>query len=207
MNILIIGCGKLGSRLAENLYRRGHNISIIDQKEESFVQLSDDFEGLTICGMPMDVEDLKKAAIEECEAVAVVTDDDNINITVSQMVKELFNIKNVITRIVDTAKEKIFKTFGLKTICDTRLSTDAICSSLLENDSEKQLTFGSSTVGFITRDVELIMIGRNIDNIPVRKGETIIGIIDKFGKIILNNSNQEIVINSSTKIIYARIVE
>ena len=50
MNILIIGCGKVGSRLADVLCQLGHDVAIIAQKRESFDLLSDDFSGFTIQG-------------------------------------------------------------------------------------------------------------------------------------------------------------
>ena len=52
MNILIIGCGKVGSRLADILCQIGHDVSIIALKRESFDLLSDDFSGFTIQGVP-----------------------------------------------------------------------------------------------------------------------------------------------------------
>ena len=97
MNILVVGCGKLGSRLANTLSEQGHTVSVIDHKEEAFNQLSDDFDGLTVLGMPMEMNVLREAGIESCDAVAVVTPDDNLNITVSQIVKEFFYIENVHT--------------------------------------------------------------------------------------------------------------
>ena len=48
MNILIIGCGKVCSRLADVLCQLGHDVAIIAQKRESFDLLSDDFSGFTI---------------------------------------------------------------------------------------------------------------------------------------------------------------
>ena len=105
MNILIIGCGRVGISLAER--------SDVD----NFRALSDEFTGITVCGMPMDMQVMQNAGIENCDAVAVVTPDDNLNITVSQVVKKFFGVENVLARISDPAREKVFKKFGLKTVC------------------------------------------------------------------------------------------
>ena len=64
MNVLIIGCGKVGSRLADILCQFGHDVSIIALKRESFDLLSDDFSGFTIQGVPIDLDILRQAGIE-----------------------------------------------------------------------------------------------------------------------------------------------
>lgn len=204
MNVLVIGCGKLGGRLADSLYRHGHNVSVIDRDEDAFKALDDGFDGITVTGMPMDVGVLKDAGVESCDAVAVVTNDDNLNITVSQIVKEFFGVKNVVTRIVDPSKEKVFKDFGLKTVCETRLCAASTISALEEIDVEKQVAFGASTVSFLTRDVDSILVGRKISEIPNRNGEAVLGSIDKNGRTTVG---REKVLGSSDRIIYCRVVD
>ena len=115
MNILIIGCGRVGISLAERLDAHGHDVAIVDSDVDNFRALSDEFTGITVCGMPMDMQVMQNAGIENCDAVAVVTPDDNLNITVSQVVKKFFGVENVLARISDPAREKVFKKFGLKT--------------------------------------------------------------------------------------------
>ena len=105
MNVLVVGCGKVGSRLARLLAQRGHNVSVIDREEDMFSQLGEDFDGVTVTGMPMDMDVLRNAGVEWCDAVAVVTPDDNLNITISQIVKTFFQVENVVTRISDPARE------------------------------------------------------------------------------------------------------
>ena len=47
MNILIIGCGRVGSRLAIRLERGGHSISVVDDTRDAFARLGGDFRGPT----------------------------------------------------------------------------------------------------------------------------------------------------------------
>ena len=81
MNILIVGCGKTGSRLANILSHQGHAVSVLDRRASSFNKLDDNFNGFTIAGVPMDLDVLRQAGIESCDVVATVTDDDNIRIS------------------------------------------------------------------------------------------------------------------------------
>lgn len=207
MNILVVGCGKLGRRLVEDLYHHGHSVSVIDKDEDALKALSDEFEGITVVGTAMDIEVLKSAGIESCDAVATATADDNLNITVSQIAREFFGVKNVVTRIIDPAREKVFNNFGLRTMCETKLSCRAIFSALIEETEEKQITFDACTMSFFLRDVESILVGRTISCIPTRLGETVLGILDKSGHITLNNGKDDAVLNSSDKIIYAKLID
>ena len=60
MNILIIGCGRVGISLAERLDAHGHDVAIVDSDVDNFRALSDEFTGITVCGMPMDMQVMQK---------------------------------------------------------------------------------------------------------------------------------------------------
>lgn len=207
MNILIIGCGNLGSRLADVFYHHGHAVSIVDTHEDSFKNLSEDFEGLTVVGMPMDMNTLRSAGVEGCDAVAVVTSDDNLNITVCQIIKEFFNVQNVVARITNPSREKIFNDFGLNTVCHTKLTCEAIFSAIMGNKYQKQVTFSNSTISFKVKNVDPMFIGRTLDMIPVRQGESIMGVIDENGKVSLYDGRQKKVLNPNDKIIFNKIID
>lgn len=60
---------------------------------------------------------------------APVTDDDNTNIMVSQLAKEVYGVKKVVSRILDPERGDIFAHFGLETVCPDKLTVEAICSA------------------------------------------------------------------------------
>lgn len=78
MNILVVGCGKVGSKVASDLSRMGHDVSVVDRSEKRFALLDEDFSGLTVCGVPIDQDVLKLAGVESCDALAAMTEDDNV---------------------------------------------------------------------------------------------------------------------------------
>lgn len=207
MNVLVVGCGDLGSRLSDVLCHHGHEVSVIDVDENAFRNLGEDFDGMTVTGMPMDMGVLRSAGVESCDAVAVVTSDDNLNITVSQIVKEFFHVDNVIARITDPVREKVFNHFGLRTICQTKLSCEAVFSALTSNWKEKQLTVGSSTISFNVRGIDQAFVGRDVNSIPVRTGESILGILTDDGHLVLNNHKDKLMLNPSDKILYTKLVD
>ena len=80
MDIIIVGCGRVGSRLATMLSERGHNVTVIDCDETAFGRLGEAFNGVTVKGLGFDEEVLRLAAVETCSFFCAVTDSDNANL-------------------------------------------------------------------------------------------------------------------------------
>jgi trk system potassium uptake protein TrkA len=135
MKVVILGCGRVGARLAQLMEAEGHEISIIDTNLEAFDRLPETFKGQTVLGTGIDADVLKAAGIEEADSFAAVTNYDNTNIMASQIAKEIFGVPHVLARIYDPGRESLYHELGLETICPTTLvSTTArdILNSLAE---------------------------------------------------------------------------
>ena len=142
MNIVILGCGRVGSTLATMLDRAGHTVSIIDFSSEAFRRLQPDFSGTTIVGNGVDEEILIRAGIKEADAFAAVTNGDNRNIMSSQIAKEIFNVKKVVCRIYDPIRESTYHELGLETISPTIVGAQLIFEALFSDKQEKQTDKG-----------------------------------------------------------------
>lgn len=123
---IVVGCGSLGARVANEIYDTGASVIVIDRTPEAFQRLDSSFGGLTVVGDSCDFAVLKKAEIEKATTVIAVTDFENNNIFIGQAAKVLFNVENVIVRIIDMNKEKIYRDMGIRTICPAQLSADAV---------------------------------------------------------------------------------
>ena len=137
MNILIVGCGRVGANLVRQLDVAGHDVSVLDDESDSLKRLSEfddyNFTGVALYGVPIDVDVLRQAGIETCDAVAAVTDNDNINIMVAQIAREIFHVKRVVTRIADPTRNSTFsQRFNLDTVCPTDLTVQATLSKLTD---------------------------------------------------------------------------
>lgn len=119
MYIIIAGCGRLGSYLASSLSGQGHDIVVVDNDSGNFCKLEPTFDGMTMTGIPIDEDTLKRAGIEEADVLAAVTHDDNINIMTALIAERIFHVPKVFTRISEPQKEAFFKTMGLKTLSPT----------------------------------------------------------------------------------------
>jgi trk system potassium uptake protein TrkA len=143
MHIIIVGCGRVGSQLAQILSSEGHNVVIIDKNPASFKRLGADFNGITITGVGFDPDILKRAGIERAEALAAVTNGDNSNIMVSEIAKKIYNVPRVITRIYDPLRADIYKKFGLNTIGTTTIVAQIFRSALLKESAKLEFSIGT----------------------------------------------------------------
>ena len=121
--VIIIGCGRLGANLANMLSNIGANVLIMDESRESFRRLDSNYGGLTAVGRGADFDKLREAQIDRASAVIAVTNDDNTNIMVAQIARELFSVKKVIARLHDPECEVVYQELGIDTICPAVLSS------------------------------------------------------------------------------------
>jgi trk system potassium uptake protein TrkA len=167
MYIIIVGCGKVGSNLAKELSVNNHDVVVIDSDPDKFSQLGSGFNGKTILGVPIDEDILLEAGIEKADAVAAVSPDENINIMVSQIAKEIFHVPRVIPRIYDPDRDIFFQQLGLNTMCLTGIAVAHVKKILEQKSGDIWHTFGNKNIGFRYIQPDLKIIGMNIKNISV----------------------------------------
>lgn len=205
MNVLVIGCGRLGSTMAKKLARLGHDVAVVDNVEDNFHALGGGFDGLTVTGMPMDMTVLKNAGVESCDAVLVMTPDDNLNITVSEIVLEFFQVENVIARISDPRREDVFHRFGLKTVCQNNLAVDAIITAMTSPWDAKQVTFGVSTATFTSRPAEHGEVGSSVTMLEKSPGQIVFGVVRQNGDMELFDKEKRLVVEEGDHILFAEV--
>lgn len=203
MNVLVIGCGMAGAALANTLDARGHDVSVIDKNSESFDALSPEFGGFTTTGVPIDTDILKRAGIGTCDALFAVTDEDDMNIMVSQLAKAQFNVPKIFTRIIDIGKGEVFEDLGVSVICPTKLTVTAACAAIDEPDAGVEVNFENYTVHFSTIDLPEEYIGGSPNDIGYEDEETLFGVIRKNGGFIMYR-NQELSFESGDRLVFAK---
>lgn len=178
MFIIVIGCGKVGSGFAEAMAAEGHDIVIVDNDAAALERISPDFSGIKVSGVPIDQDVLKRAGIERADALTAVTPDDNINIMVCQIAKELYKVKRVVARIYNPEREHIFHQFGLDTICPTHISVDVIRSIILNDTLPERYTIGGNTLTFHHHTAGPDA-GKRVKDLILRPNEILFGILRK----------------------------
>ncbi len=121
MKVVIMGCGRVGARLAGLLNDDGHTVTILDTDVYSFRRLPSDFNGTALAGNGIDEESLKRAGIEEADVFVAVTQGDNRNVMAAQIAKHIFNVPRGICRIYDPLRQELYSTLGLETFTPTTI--------------------------------------------------------------------------------------
>ena len=130
MKTVIMGCGRVGARLAGLLDADGHSVTILDTDTYSFRRLPPTFKGNALVGNGLDQEVLKRAGIEEADAFVATTQGDNRNIMAAQIAKHIFNVPKVISRIYDPLRQELYSTLGLETVSPTTIFAQIIREKL-----------------------------------------------------------------------------
>jgi trk system potassium uptake protein TrkA len=124
MFVVIMGCGRVGARVASVLSRAGHEVTVLDVNKNAFNRLDPDFAGSTLVGNGIDIDVLRRAGIERANAFAAVTQGDNRNIMAAQVAKHIFQVERVMTRIYDPLRQETFEMLGLDAVSPTVLGAD-----------------------------------------------------------------------------------
>ena len=130
--VIIVGCGRLGSLLANRLSSLGSSVVAIDRDEAAFENLSTEFSGFRVTGDAAELAVLRLARIDRAGAVLAITSFDNVNLMVAQVAQKVFGVPQVLARVNDPSREAVYREFGIETICPTTLSATAFLSALQE---------------------------------------------------------------------------
>jgi len=131
VKVVVMGCGRVGARVASVLDTNGHDVTVIDTHSRAFRRLSAEFGGQTIIGTGIDEDTLKAAGIEEASAFVAATNGDNRNIMASQVCMKVFKVPRVVCRIYDPVREETYRRLGLSTVCPTTLISAQILDQVL----------------------------------------------------------------------------
>jgi trk system potassium uptake protein len=124
VHVVIMGCGRVGSTLAQNLESRGHTVAVIDQNPDAFRRLGPEFSGQTVTGIGFDRDVLVEAGVERAEAFAAVSSGDNSNIISARLARETFGVPRVVARIYDQKRAEVYERLGIPTVATVRWTAD-----------------------------------------------------------------------------------
>jgi trk system potassium uptake protein len=128
--IVIMGCGRVGGKLASMIDAAGHKVTVLDLDAYSFRRLPPTFSGTALIGNGTDEEMLRKAGIEGADAFIALTQGDNRNVMAAQIAKHVFKVPRVICRIYDPLRKDIYEQLGLESISPTEVFADLLFNRL-----------------------------------------------------------------------------
>ena len=133
MFVLIVGCGRVGSAVANSMLNEGHEVSVLDEDPEALAQLEtgqdrswEDRGGAFTVGTALEIDALVEAGIENADAFIASTDGDNTNLVIAQIAQRRYEVPNVVVRVLDPARSDWYSEQGLSTVCPTKTAIDLL---------------------------------------------------------------------------------
>jgi trk system potassium uptake protein TrkA len=127
---VIVGCGRVGSVLADSFDKAGHDVIVIDTSTGAFDRLPGSFRGAAIRGDGTDEDTLRRAGAAGADLFIAMTEGDNRNVMASQLAAEALGAKQVIAKVNDPLRAAAYADLGLATLCRTNLMAQAVSDFL-----------------------------------------------------------------------------
>ncbi len=164
MKVIVVGCGRLGAELAYNLYKRGHEVSVIDNVPAAFNNLPADFQGRINEGEALSQDVLHRAGVEKADALAAVTNSDALNTVAAYVAKTVYNVPNVLARNYDPRSREIFEYFGLQTVSSTSWGAQRMEELIFHSDIRTVFSAGNGEV-----EIYEVVINKSWDGRPFKE--------------------------------------
>jgi trk system potassium uptake protein len=176
MNVVVVGCGRVGSSLATVLDRDGHGVAIIDKNRFAFRRLPEQFRGKAVHGFGFDRSHLEEAGINDADALAAVTNGDNTNILTARIARETYEIRNVVARIYDPRRAAIYQRLGIPTVASVAWTTDQVLRRLFPERSVSEWTDATGALSVVERAIPDVWSGRKLDELNERDRFHLVGL-------------------------------
>ena len=130
MYVIIVGCELIGARVAKELANLNQDVVVIERDDSKLEQLSSGFNGMYLHGIEFDQDNLIQAGIEKADVVLALTDDDNLNITVSLVASKVFNVKRVIAQVIDPNRRYLYELLNIVSFSPINMGVNSLLSKL-----------------------------------------------------------------------------
>jgi trk system potassium uptake protein len=179
-----MGCGRVGSSVADGLSRIGHEVAVIDSDATAFSRLSPEFAGERVHGLGFDRDVLLKAGIEGADAFAAVSSGDNSNIISARLARETFGVRRVVARIYDAKRADVYERLGIPTIATVPWTTDRLLHALTRESETAKWRDPTGTVAVVEVALHEDWVGRLATDLESATGARVAFLI-RFGTGVL----------------------
>lgn len=184
VHIVIMGCGRVGSRLAKTLDQMGRSVTVIDQNPEAFRRLGKQFGGKTVTAIGFDRDALIKAGIAHADAFAAVSDGDNSNIIAARVAREIFAVDTVVARIYDPRRAEIYERLGIPTVATVAWTTGQILRRIDNRGIHEEWRDATATMMIAELSYNPAWIGSQVIDITHGTGARV-AFITRYGQAML----------------------
>ena len=206
MNIIILGAGKVGSHLTNELSLQDHNILVIDKNKDVLNRLLEQNDVMALVGDGRDVDVLEEADVANCDLFIALTMSDDVNLIASSLAKSL-GARNIIIRLRDPKYVNHFD--RIQDVTNSNLIINPEYLAAKEIQRSIKYSHARNVQGFVDEKALMIeiSIGENSKlagkslmeaNSYLRQFDIIIGIVVDNGEITIPKGN--FIIESGQKI-------
>ncbi len=183
-----MGCGRLGSTLAQHLDERGHQVAVIDRNADAFRRLGSDFTGVTVTGIGFDRDVLRDAGIDRADAFAAVSSGDNSNIISARLARETYGVTRVVARIYDSRRAQVYERLGIPTVATIRWAADRMLHHLVPEDRVEVFRDATSVVSIVEAPLHRDWVGRTVKSLEDATGARV-AYLSRFGMGLLAHTS------------------
>lgn len=176
MYLVVLGCGKLGSMLANLLSREKHNIVVIDKDSAAFQLLDSAFNGITILGNGIDVDVQRKAGVDGADAFVAVSGNDATNLMAAQVARRVYHVPKVVARVSDSENESLYHYFGIETVFPIQSEAIEIRDRICTRSVQRYLLLEKPKLEVIRAKVKPEAVGKTVEQLSI-PGQVIISLI------------------------------
>jgi trk system potassium uptake protein TrkA len=180
MRVIIMGCGRVGSELSNQLVDDGHDVTVIDKNPEAFFRYPPGDGATTVVGLGFDRDVLTEAGIERADAFVAVSSGDNSNIVSARVALENFHVPKVVARIYDPRRADIYERLNIPTVATTKWGVKQIQLMLFHDRQEIRETLGGGDLLRMRMPVGAHMVGKPASSFDV-PGKILIAGVSRGG--------------------------
>ena len=180
MKVAIAGAGAVGTFIAEDLHRAGHEVHLFEVDTELVAKLSDRipvrWHAIDAC----EYESLRAAGVADMDVMVAATGDDEDNLVVSLLAKQEFAVPRVVARVNNPKNHWLFnESWGV----DVAVSTPHLLTALVEEAVSVGSLVNLLNLEGGARIVEITLsptspaLGRSMDELSVSREATIVAIV------------------------------
>lgn len=184
MDVLVVGCGRVGADLAVRLSESGHTVVVLDHQVSAQENLPHDFRGQFFEGDGLNQDTLRRIGIEECDAFAAVTSSDVANAVLSHIASSIYHIPRVIARNFDPRYRSLFDVFGIHVVCAATWGAQRMEEMLYHKEIRTLFSAGNGEVDIYEIAVPEQWNDRRLGNLISVSGVAIIA-LTRSGRAII----------------------
>jgi trk system potassium uptake protein TrkA len=194
MFAIVVGGGKVGSTVARTLLKRGHEVTLVEQRLDRYEMLEQEFEHQVQVGDATEMPVLERAGIARpADIVIAVTGDDEDNLVIGQLAREKYGVERVIARVNDPRNQALFDLVGIpQTVSATQMVLGLIEHEVPEHELVHLLELRKENLEIVEVEVDAASpcAGKRVEELSLPESTRLIS--------VMRNGKAEIAVGHTT---------